>query len=473
MASGEDSAGEHGDAISARYATRSAGYRKYASTYALANLGMGIVWGAVLGVLLPLQVQQLELANFFAGADASVDLQALNDLSASVAAGQTNPTGDEERLLGLLAAYNAAKANSLSLVTSVGVFVTMLIQPVTGMLSDRTRSRWGRRAPWIAGGAVVGGALICLMPVAPSLAALVIVWSLAQSLINVAQGPLNATVADRVPPDRIGRISSLYALVAYVGSIGGAIVAGVLFQSLGLMTYYLVALSVVTPAALFVLISRDQSSQVMLVDRLRLRDFAVSFVAALRDHDYRWAWTAKVLLMSGLGASTVYSIYMLQSYVVPAVSVDDSAVLAPLIQFAAVPGTLVAMAVSGRWSDRSRRRKPFVVAASGIMAFGFVVPLVWPTVGGLITQAVVTGIGFGAFLVVDQALFIDVLPHRDAAGRDLGLAMLGQNLGQAIGPVVAGAAVAIFAGSYAPVWVVAFVLVAGAALAILPVRRVR
>ncbi|MET0449002.1 MAG: hypothetical protein ABW004_11365, partial [Aeromicrobium sp.] len=72
----------------------------------------------------------------------------------------------------------------------------------------------------------------------------------------------------------------------------------------------------------------------------------------------------------------------------------------------------------------------------------------------------------------DQALFIDVLPDQRSAGRDLGVANLGSSLGQALGPLLASLVVVI-TGGYLGIWVVAFVLVGFAAIAIIPVKGVR
>ena len=399
-------------------------------------------------ILLPLHVQGIEFAQIFTGADANVDLQALNNLAAQVASNEVVPTADQARQLDLLAEFNAARATSLALVTSVGVFITMLIQPIVGMLSDRTKSKWGRRAPWIAGGGVVGAALVALLPVAPTIAVLVIIWSLVQLVVNIAQGPLGATVADRVPEDRLGGVSAITGLVAYIAAIGGSVVAGILFASVGLATYFPIALVLALATMSFVLFARDKSSKNIVTEPLRIGTFFKSYIIALRDHDYRWAWIAKVLLYVGYGIGTVYSVYMLQGYITPALSAEQAAQTAPLLMFAGLPGTLIAMLIAGRWSDKIQRRKPFVVAASIIMAVSFLIPFFWASLPALFLQAIVAGIGFGVFIVVDQALFIDVLPDRDAAGRDLGLSTLGQNLGQAIGPILAGAVVAIFAGRY-------------------------
>ena len=107
------------------------------------------------------------------------------------------------------------------------------------------------------------------------------------------------------------------------------------------------------------------------------------------------------------------------------------------------------------------------------MAGSFLIPFISPTLPAMFIQVMVTGLGYGTFVVVDQALFIDVLPDKEAAGRDLGLSSLGQNLGNALGPIVAGAVVGIFAGAYAPVWPIAFALVTIASLLVLRVKRVR
>jgi MFS family permease len=458
--------------VSVRYEPRTKQMKKYVSAYGLASLGIGLLWGGVSSILIPLHVQSFEFAQFFTGSDSSVDLQALNDLRTQVTAGNTTPTPEQSRLLDLLAKYDAAKASGLSLVTSIGVFLTMMIQPVVGMFSDRTRSRWGRRAPWIFGGAVTGGALLFALTYAPSLIALIALWSLVQILGNVASGPLQTTVADRVPEERIGSVSALTGILGYASAIGGTVIAGSLFAAVGLAAYFPFAILLILLPSLFVLIARDKSSRDLPLAPLGLGGFFNSYAVGLKDHDFRWAWISKMLIMSGYGVSSVYSIYMLQSYISPALSIAEAAQTAPLLQLVALPATLLSMFFAGRWSDKVQRRKPFVFWAAIIIAISFLIPWLWPALPALFIQAIVSGIGLGAFLTVDQALFIDVLPDKESAGRELGLAALGGNLGMAIGPAFAGAIVGLSGGAYGPVWPAGAVAVALAALAILPIKRV-
>jgi MFS family permease len=442
--------------------------RRYLSWYGLASLAVAVVWGSVGGVLLPNQVQALEFARWFMGPDAGVDLAALGQLRT---AGGVH-TAYEQHLLGLLGQFDAGRAQALSLVTSIGVLGTMLVQPVVGVLSDRTRSPRGRRAPWMLFGGFVGACFLAGVRFAPSIALLALLWTIAQVALSAGQAALNTTVADRVPESKLGTVSAVGGLGSFLGGVVGGVVAGVLFARMGLNVYIAVAVLAAAGLAGFVVRLPDRPSAALPVAPQRWADFLRGFLVPLRDRDFRWVWVARVVLMFGYASSTAFSFFMLQSYITPALSAAEATTLAPVVMLAGLPGTLVALVLSGRFSDRVGRRKPFVIAASLLMAASMAVPLASPTLVALFVQAVVAGFALGTYLAVDVALFIDVLPDKDAAGRDLGLAGLGGSLGQALGPVVAGQVVAL-TGGYRMVWLVALVLILVAAVAIVPVKRVR
>ncbi|MFB8777595.1 hypothetical protein [Streptomyces broussonetiae] len=87
-------------------------------------------------------------------------------------------------------------------------------------------------------------------------------------------------------------------------------------------------------------------------------------------------------------------------------------------------------------------------------------------------QNILGGLGAGCYLAVDRAPLIEVLPDPEAAGRDLGVGATGINLGQAVGPVVAGQLV-VLTGGYGGVWVLSLIAALVGAAAILRVRNVR
>ncbi|MHA6523611.1 MFS transporter [Tessaracoccus sp. G1721] len=447
-------------------------YRKYLLWYGLATAGIVALWGAAAGVILPNHIQGIAFREWFTGLDAAVDLVALNNLKAQVDAGAVQPTAEQTRLLGILAGFDAARAQSLALVSAIGVFVTMFIQPITGVLSDRTRSGWGRRAPWILGGAVIGSGLLVGLRYANSILLVAVFWALAQLVVNIAQGPLNTTVADRVREDKLGGASAITGLGSMVGGVFGGVLAGVLFGSIGLDVYYVFAGVMLALCLAFVFMAPDRSSRGLEVAPMRWGGFFASFLIPLRDADYRWVWLAKIVMMFGYAVSTAFGFFMMQSYIRPALSAAEATQLAPLLGLVALPGMVVSMLVCGRWSDRIQRRKPFVFWTSVLMAASFLLPLFWPSLPALFIQAVISGIALGGYMVVDQALFIDVIQDKRTAGRDLGMSALGGNLGQALGPLLAGQLVA-FTGGYSGVWIMGAVIVTIAAVAILPVKRAR
>lgn len=447
-------------------------FRSYLLWYVLAALPVFALWGAMLGIVLPNHVQAIEYAAWFTGADAGTDLVSLQTLKAQIDAGAATATAEQARLLELYAQFEAARAQNLSIVTAVGVFVTMFVQPIIGVLSDRTRSRFGRRAPWMALGAATGALALVGISYSMSIALLILMWAVVQVLFNMVQGPLTATVADRVPERNIGTASTFSGLAAMIGGVLGSIAAGTLYGLIQLNIYIVFALVILIFVALFILLAPDRSSKDLQVEPINIGKFFTSFLVPLRDADYRWVWIGKVVMMCGYSISTAFSFFMLQSYVQPALSAAEATALAPVIGLVGIPGTILAIAVVGKWSDRVGRRKPFVFWSSVMLGLSLLIPFFSPTVPALIVQGVIAGTAFGAYMVVDQALFIDVIKDKRTAGRDLGMSALGGNLGQALGPVLAGQLVAI-AGGYSIVWLVAAPVVLIAAVAILPVKRVK
>jgi MFS family permease len=135
--------------------------------------------------------------------------------------------------------------------------------------------------------------------------------------------------------------------------------------------------------------------------------------------------------------------------------------LGTLIQSAVI---VAASLIGGRLSDRTRRRKIFVLTASVVYGLAL-----------FVIAIAISGLGFGVYAAVDLALVVDVLPDKHNAAKDLGVFNIAGALPFSIAPAIAPAILAIGhgGGSYGVLYIVAgFCAIIGAA-AILPVRRVR
>ena len=233
--------------------------------------------------------------------------------------------------------------------------------------------------------------------------------------------------------------------------------------------YLVLAGIAVVLLTLFVVMNPDADNRGEPREAFRLGDFLSTFwVNPVRHPDFFWAFTGRLLLYTGYFSVTGYLLYLLQDYI----GVGEGAVaLVPLVSAAGIPTILLSIAISGPLSDRIGRRKPFVVASALIVAAALVIPLLWPTVEGMIAFAVLSGLGFGAFQAVDTALVSQVLPNDKAFAKDLGVVNIAATLPQTVAPAVAGAVVLLF--GFAGLFPVAMVLSVLGALAVLPIRSVR
>ena len=126
------------------------------------------------------------------------------------------------------------------LIWLAGPFTGMVVQPLIGALSDKTTSRFGRRRPYLLGGALLSAIALWALPnselitntVGSSLGfdihplaalcfAAVMIWIL-DACVNIAQGPYRALVPDVVPQEQHSVANSYISLAIGLGSVVAA-----------------------------------------------------------------------------------------------------------------------------------------------------------------------------------------------------------------------------------------------------------
>jgi MFS family permease len=360
---------------------------------------------------------------------------------------------------------------NLAIVTTVSFIFTLFAQPLAGALSDRTRSRLGRRAPWMLAGSLIGGILLLGMGSLTQLVWITVFWVVIQVALNFLQAPLTTITADRFPRSKRGGASAMLGIGMQVGGMIGVMIASALAAQFG-VAYSVFGVVVIVSTVLFVVVNRDWSSKNAAVEPFAWGAFFKGFWVNPRKHpDFAWAFAARFLLILGYFVVSTYQLYMLQKYIGLSLPEAQGAVLT-LTLVAFVP-TLLAIGVSGWWSDKVGRRKVFIYVSSVIMAIGFVMPLVMPNMTGMIVMSVINGIGFGVYMAVDAALMTEVLPNASgAAAKDLGILNVATNIPQAMSPSIALLIISTM-GGYAMLFVFAIVFVILAAVATAPIKGVR
>jgi maltose/moltooligosaccharide transporter len=102
-----------------------------------------------------------------------------------------------------------------------GPITGLIVQPIVGHLSDHSRSRFGRRRPFLLAGGLLTTLALLIMPNATTLwAAIAALWLLTAS-INITMDPSRALVADNLPEQQ--RAKGYAMQVFFIGT--GAVFA--------------------------------------------------------------------------------------------------------------------------------------------------------------------------------------------------------------------------------------------------------
>jgi len=371
----------------------------------------------------------------------------------------------------------AGKTATLGIVYAITSVFSTITTPVSGALSDRTRTRFGRRTPWIVIGAVIGGVATILIPFGGNIIGITAFWLVATVMLNSMQPAITTVVADRFGPTERGVVSGVVGASMTAGVSAGTIFGGLMAQHL-VLAYAIIGVGIIVACLLFVVINPEPPlpSSAAAPESFRLGRFLRSFWISPRENpDFAWAFFGRFSIYMGYQAILTYLLYILEDHI----GLSQTAANAMIARMSSV--TFIALVLSGLmagWlSDRIRRLKPLVIIAGVVMALAVVSPLVSPNIPGMFGYAILIGLGYGAFMSVDLALMTHVLPPRaegkDSTGKDLGILTTAINVPQILSPVMAAALLSATSNNYPLLFCLAAVFVVIGVGLVLPIRSVR
>ena len=361
--------------------------------------------------------------------------------------------------------------NSLALVAGVGSLLAIVANPLFGRMSDRTSSRLGMRRPWMVIGLVGGSLGVLVVALAPSIPVVLVGWCIAQLFFNALLAALVAVLPDQVPIAQRGQVSGVLGVCLPVASVGATYVVN-LFAG-NQLTMFMVPCAI---GGFFILLftATLDDRRLAQVDKpaWSLREFASTFyVNPRKSPDFAWAFASRFMFLLAYAFLVTYQAYYLLDKIGSAkTDVPHQIFLGTLTQSAVL---VCASLISGRLSDRTGRRKAFVLMASTVYGLAMFAVAFASDFNGFLIGMAISGLGFGMYMAVDLALVADVLPDKDNAAKDLGVFNMAGALPFAIAPAIAPAILAVGSGSYGVLYAVAGVCAVSGAFAILPVKGVR
>lgn len=305
-----------------------------------------------------------------------------------------------------------------------------------GNFSDRSRSRFGRRTPWIVFGAVLGGVTLFLTGMTTNPILLTVLYCLCMFGLNAMIAPCVAILSDRVPSGIRGTMSAFYGAGSTVGAPIGVMLGAVFITNM-VPGFAVAGVFMFLGGFVAVLIfPKEEAADYLPKGDSGVKDIVMSFRPPRFStaHDFYKAFAGRVCMLLSYQMITAYQLYIVQNYV--GQSTEDSAVTISVMSTITMVVGLVGSVAAGPFSDFIGRRKVPVVVASVCFAIGIAMPWIMPTSMGMYLYAAIAGLGYGVYTSVDQALLVDVLPNKEEAGKDLGILNLATTLGQMLGPVI-------------------------------------
>jgi len=329
----------------------------------------------------------------------------------------------------LTVAPDDLKNTYLAILGSSGLVMAALVQPTIGRISDRTRSPFGRRVPFIIWGSIFAALGLIGVRLAPNFAVLFAVWVFIQANVNIAYGPGLALIRDCIPLPRIGMASSMKIMSDAAGAAVMIAITGALIgKTSGSLDWQWISLGIL--AFLMILGISVTSVQVSLRElrtpiNSKMQDTESSLRSILKPQ-FGLFLTSRLVMITAVASFQTYGLFFLRD----SVRLENPAeALGRMILV--IAGTLgAAVYVSGWVSDRVGRKPMIIVGAVGA-ALGSLWMLTANDATQVLIIASVIGASVGVLLSANWAL-ANELADDNQAGLHIGIVNLATIAGAAL-----------------------------------------
>ena len=326
------------------------------------------------------------------------------------------------------------KGKALGVILLAGGVVSCIEPPIVGWLSDRTKTRWGRRKPFI----VVGSILVCVflsfLPHAKTLPMFTCIYISVQIFSNLSSSANLGLLPDLVPPSQIGRASGMVGACGACGQLLGAS-SGFFISKVGLTTVYslmsllylvcmIITVCCVQEEPISIHLQRQRQHREEEEEEEEAAENEVSFSCwtcfdtftqtLFSNVDFRWVFITRLLYNMG-----IYSVQeFLQYYVHDVILLDGwtatsevSALFVPLLL-----GAIFSAFVGGRLSDHMNgKRKIFLYVSGTVQVMICLLLSLNKSFAMAMCLSLAFGLASGTYAAVDFAVVLDVLTAVDSS----------------------------------------------------------
>jgi MFS family permease len=308
----------------------------------------------------------------------------------------------------------------LGLLTFLGLIIALVVQPVSGALSDGWKSRIGRRRPLVIVGTLFDFVFLSILAWAGGFVWLFIGYIGLQFSSNIAHGPMQGLMPDRVPKSQLGTASSLKTFMDMLALIIASLLAGRMLDPITRdpTAIMLVVIGLLAGSAAITIFGvKEESAQ--NDERTNWRGVIDQFRIKFSDNpDYWWLIVERMLFLLGIYGVQSFAQYYLQDVLrVP----DPPKQTGDLL--AALSIAIVVLVLIGGWLTDKYGARKILYFATFLAATGIFLMLFATDMRGLLIFGSLFGSGIGLFLTANWALANTLAPGQEA-GKYLGFTNL-------------------------------------------------
>lgn len=330
----------------------------------------------------------------------------------------------------------------LGYITGTAQLVYLVISPIIGIWSDRTRSRFGRRTPFIFLGSGIGLAGLVVMGLAPDLLIVGAGWVLGMSGWSIAGAAIQTLQADKLPEQQRGKVSALTGLMTQIAPVIGIGIAYAVSSSTFLIFLIPGLVGAVLLALLPIFKPEGSSRELGRGSDVTVRSIVASYGFNVRKYpDFAWNWLGRFIFFIGLYFNTTFgTFFYAQRLDLP---VREVAGIVATIGMLGVVAAAAGALLGGFLSDKLKRRRLFVLLAAVLFVAGAVTEAFAWSLPQLIIGAVIMQMAIAVFATVDQAIIFAIIPDRSEAGRYMAVVSFAQKIPSAVAPLLASVVITI------------------------------
>jgi MFS family permease len=329
----------------------------------------------------------------------------------------------------------------IGLIMGLDNIIGIFVQPLMGYLSDRTRSRWGRRTPFILIGVPVAGLLFVLIPLAPSFPILIAIIVLFSLTANSFKPITEALIADQQPPEHRSKANAFGRFASGLTIIVSALLSLFVVDESVELAYVISAVAMVACFAILLMTLRESRTAAYraVVDEDKeygreTTSFFAVFKDIFTDRDRSRLFMIFAIIVTWGSWAAVRALLTLYGVEHLGLSRGEAGGLTLPASVAFLLVIIPLAILSDRFGRRRVMRVGIIVFALGALVAFFFNTSTTATVVGILVAAA----GFAGFAANATVMLWNLAPSQRLIGVYTGIFAVAQAVGSSVGPAALG-----------------------------------